>query len=132
MAFNPMVVILKENKLVEPNYIDWKRNLDTVLTVEECKYVLIEHQFMPSAYDIMQNLKEMFGDQNPAGKGTPIRDHVLKMIGLLNELEILGDEIDVETQFDIVLQSLPDSFKYFCMNKLSYSLAELLKELQAA
>ncbi|XP_057972698.1 uncharacterized protein LOC131160835 [Malania oleifera] len=147
MTFNPLVFILKENKLVVPNYIDWKRNLDIVLTIEEYKYVLIEA--MHSAYDITQNLKEMFGDQNCAtrqttikelmsatmAEGTLVRDYVLKMIGLLNELEILGAEIDGESQVDIILQSLPDSFKQFflnCnMNKLSYSLEELLKELQA-
>ncbi|XP_057948244.1 uncharacterized protein LOC131143902 [Malania oleifera] len=101
---------------------------------------------MPSAYDRMKNIKEMFGDQNRAAKqtsmkelmnttmaeGSAVRDHVLKMIGLLNELEILGAEINRETQVDIVLQSLPDSFKQFFlnyMNKFFYSLAELLKEL---
>ena len=37
-------------------------------------------------------------------EGTPIQDHVLKMISHLNELEILGAEIDGETQVDIVLK----------------------------
>ncbi|XP_057948193.1 uncharacterized protein LOC131143841 [Malania oleifera] len=89
-----------------------KRNSDIVLTREEYKYVLVEHHSMPSAYDIMQNLKEMLGDQNPTARhtamkelmntnmeeGTPVRDHVLKMIGLLNELEILEVEIDGKAQ----------------------------------
>ena len=42
MTFNPLAVILKENKLTSPNYIDRKRNLDIVLTAEEYKYVLFE------------------------------------------------------------------------------------------
>ena len=33
-SFNPLSVILKENKLTGPNYIDWKRNLNLVLTAE--------------------------------------------------------------------------------------------------
>ena len=63
----------------------------------------------------------MFGDQSRVvrqvaikdlmnttmAEGTPIRDHVLKMVSLLNELKILGAEIDGETQVDIILQSLP-------------------------
>ena len=57
------------------------------------------------------------------------------MIAHLNELEILGAEIDGECQVDIVLMSLPESYKNFRLNysmsKGSYSLAELLKELQA-
>ena len=105
MDFNPLAVILKENKLDGTNYIDWKRNLDIVLTVEDYKFVLIDlfspiphegatkleakpyekwvkademsqcyilasmsnilqhqHQSMPTTYDMMMNLKEMFGD----------------------------------------------------------------------
>ena len=41
-SFNPLSVILKENKLTGPNYIDWKRNLNLVLTAQEYKYVLVE------------------------------------------------------------------------------------------
>ena len=66
---------------------------------------------MATAYDMTINLKEMFGEQNRAGrqvamrallntkmaKRTPVRDHVLKMISHLNELEILGAEIDSES-----------------------------------
>ena len=104
---------------------------------------------MAIAYDMMMNLKEIFGEQNHAGRqvvamrailntkmeeGTPVRDHVLKMISHLNELEILGAEIDSESQVNIVLMSLPESYKNFRLNysmsKESYSLAELLKELQ--
>ena len=108
-----------------------------------------QHQRYPTAYDIMYSLKEMFGDQDRAARqvamkelfntkmaeGTPVRDHVLKMMGHLNELQILGAEIDGETQIDIILQSLTDSFENFRlnynMNKLNFSLAELHKELQA-
>ena len=109
-----------------------------------------QHELMATAYDMMLTLKKMFGEHNRAGRqvamkvllntkmaeGTPVRDHVLKMIGHLNELEILGTEIDGESQVNIVLMSLPESFKSFrlnySINKGSYSLAELLKELQAA
>ena len=41
-SFNPLSVILKENKLTRPNYIDWKRNLNLVLTAQEYKYVLTD------------------------------------------------------------------------------------------
>uniref|UniRef100_A0A1U7WIF5 Uncharacterized protein LOC104224468 n=1 Tax=Nicotiana sylvestris TaxID=4096 RepID=A0A1U7WIF5_NICSY len=92
-----------------------------------------QHQSMESAYDILENLKEMFGDQNRAAKqtamkallntkmveGSSVRDHVLKMMSLLNELE-----------------TLPDSFQQFRlnynMNKMDLSLAKLLNELQSA
>ena len=58
----------------------------------------------------------------------------LKMMNLLNELEILRYKIDGETQVNIILQSLLDYFKQFYlnynMNKFFYSLAKLFKELQ--
>ena len=41
-SFNPLSVILKENKLVGTNYIDWKQNLNLVLIVEDCNYVLTD------------------------------------------------------------------------------------------
>ena len=39
-SFSPLVTILNQNKLIGSNYVDWKRNLDIVLTTEEHKYVL--------------------------------------------------------------------------------------------
>ena len=39
-TFNPLVIILKENKLTGPNYIHRNRNLDIVLTAKGHKYVL--------------------------------------------------------------------------------------------
>ncbi|KAH0749067.1 hypothetical protein KY290_028299 [Solanum tuberosum] len=92
----------------------------------------------------------MFGDQGRSAKqttmrnlmntkmveGTPVRGHVMKMIGLLNELEVLGAEIDNDSQVEMILQFLPDSFQQFClnynMNKMSLSLAHFLNELQVA
>ena len=66
-------------------------------------------------------------------EGSPVQEHVLKIISHLNKLEVLGPEVDGETQIDIVLMSLPESFSNFRltynMSKSSYSLAGLLKEL---
>ena len=39
-SFSPLVTILNQNKLTRSNYVDWKRNLDIVLTAEKHKYVL--------------------------------------------------------------------------------------------
>ena len=39
-SFSPLVTILNQNKLIGSYYVDWKRNLDIVLTAEEHKYVL--------------------------------------------------------------------------------------------
>ncbi|XP_075102011.1 uncharacterized protein LOC142177420 [Nicotiana tabacum] len=109
-----------------------------------------QHQSMRSAYDMLKSLKEMFGEQNHAAKqtamkallntkmakGSSVRDHVLKMMSLMNELEVLGAVIDKESQVEMVLQTLPDSFQQFSlkynMNKMDLSLVKLLNKLQAA
>eukprot|EP00268_Persea_americana_P033983 TRINITY_DN33619_c0_g2_i3.p1 TRINITY_DN33619_c0_g2~~TRINITY_DN33619_c0_g2_i3.p1 ORF type:complete len:126 (+),score=12.68 TRINITY_DN33619_c0_g2_i3:254-631(+) len=101
-----------------------------------------QHQSYKTAYDIISNLKEMFADQgNPArqaamrvlistkmAEGTPVQDYMLKMDSL-NELDVLGAAIDAESQIDIILESLPDSFNHFKinynMNKIDLTLAEL-------
>ena len=44
---------------------------------------------------------------------------MLDVIGLLNEIEIMGGKIDGETQVDMILETLPESFDSF---KLNYSM----------
>jgi hypothetical protein len=192
-SFSPFSTILNQNKLTGPNYVDWKRNMDIVLTAEGHKYVLaeacpdvpaedaseddkqrfnrwrksdemakcyilasvanvIQHQLqeIDHASAMMTILREMFGEQSRAAKadtmrsllstkmaeGTPVREHCLSMIAMLNTLEVLGAEIDGESQVDMILQSLPSSFNQFRLNvsmsKKDYTLAELMNELIAA
>ena len=98
----------------------------------------------------MLSLKEMFGEQGRSARqetirqiyntkmaeGTSVREHCLRMISNLNTLEVLGADIDGESQVDMILQSLPKSFKEFRlnynMNKKVYTLSELMNELVAA
>ena len=42
MSFNPLSVILSQNKLTGENFTDWKRNLSIVLTFEKHKFVFLE------------------------------------------------------------------------------------------
>ena len=63
------------------------------------------------------------------------REYCLRMISHLNTLEVLGADIDGESQVDIILQSLRESFKEFRlnynMNKKIYTLSKLMNELVA-
>ena len=49
-------------------------------------------------------------------EGISVREHCLRMISHLNTLEVLGADIDGESQPDMILQSLPESFKKFRLN----------------
>ena len=66
-------------------------------------------------------------------KGTPLKDHTIHTIKLFNKMEILEAEINEETQVDMVLETLVDSFKQFKLNyymtKMATSLNELIREL---
>ena len=102
------------------------------------------------ASDIMLSLKEMFSEQGHSARletmrqiyntkmaeGTSIKEHYLMMISHLNTLEVLGADIDEESQADMILQSLSESFKEFRLNynknKKIYTLSKLVNELVVA
>ena len=89
-------------------------------------YSILQHQLKSylSVRDMILRLKEIFWEQRQPtrqitkrelmntkmAKGTLVREHVLKIFDHLNTLEILGGEIDGESQIDIILESLPNSF----------------------
>ena len=93
---------------------------------------VLQHQMqdVELASDIMLNLKEMFGEQGrfarqetmrqiyntKMAEGSSVRQHCLTMISNLNTLEVLGADIDGESQVDMIRQSLPESFKEFRLN----------------
>lgn len=64
-------------------------------------------------------------------EGTPVQYHMLKIMFALNELDVLGVTIDTESQIDMILQSLLDSFNHFKINynKLEMTIAELSRQL---
>ena len=59
-GFNPLAAILTQNKLTGTNYVDWKRNLDIVLTAEGYKYVLNTPCPDPPADDAPEGSNEAY------------------------------------------------------------------------
>ena len=80
---------------------------------------VLQHQMqdVELASDIILSLKEMFGEQGRSvrqetmrqiynskmAEGTSVREHCLRMISNLNALEVLGADIDGESQVDMIL-----------------------------
>ena len=68
-SFSQLVTILNQNKLTGSNYVDWKRNLDIVVTAKEHKFVLNQpclnfpsldaHSEEKQRYDRWQKSNEM-------------------------------------------------------------------------
>ncbi|KAL5544155.1 hypothetical protein UlMin_007939 [Ulmus minor] len=174
MSFNPLSVILSQNKLIGENFTDWKRNLNIVLTSEKHKFVLLEAcppepaanaakavkdayekwivsddmARMRTAAEIMTSVQAMFGETSTRARfeavkaimnsrmklGTPVRDHLLRIMAHFNEAEIHGSSIDQQTQVGMILETLPDSFIPFktnyVLNKMDLNLTALMTELQ--
>lgn len=96
---------------------------------------------------MIYNLNEMFGHHGRQARQNAtkvilslrmvecesVMYHALKVIGHLNELEVLGAEINGETQVDMIIETIHKSFDQFQlnfnMNHKLYTLAELLNEL---
>ena len=104
-TFNAFAIILKQNNLMGSNCVDWKRNLNIVLTTLGYKYVITtpfteqpkwikddemircymqasmstvlqhQHRSFKTISDIIMNLKEMFGDQ-----GRPARQVAMRIL----------------------------------------------------
>ena len=93
---------------------------------------VLQHQMQDVglASNIMLSMKEMFGVQCCSARqetmrqiyntkmayGSSVREHCLTMISNLNTLNVLGTDIDGESQVDMILLSLPESFKEFKLN----------------
>ncbi|KAL5571276.1 hypothetical protein UlMin_020873 [Ulmus minor] len=97
----------------------------------------------------MHNVEDMFGGQSVLVRqavipnlmnckhkhGTPIKDHMLTVIGYLVEAQSHGSEIDADTQMKMIFESLSKEFILFrtiCnLSGNNMSLTELMKQLQA-
>ncbi|KAK8610844.1 hypothetical protein V6N13_082000 [Hibiscus sabdariffa] len=102
------------------------------------------------AYEMIQNLKEIYEGQARQERyetskalfqckmteGTPVGAHVIKMMGSVQTLEKLSFPLKNELATDLILQSLPGSFKPFVlnfnMNEISKTLPQLLGMLRTA
>ncbi|XP_024039392.1 uncharacterized protein LOC107176113 [Citrus sinensis] len=106
-----------------------KRYILTSISVELHK----KHRSMETTTEIMASLHQMFGQNTHFAreatlkritdikmeKGTRVHDHVLKMMDYLNDVEIHGVQIDDKTKINMVIESLPDTFREFKETKRS-------------
>ncbi|GMN31848.1 hypothetical protein TIFTF001_050756 [Ficus carica] len=88
-----------------------------------------QHEEHQTARQIMDNLEEM------QKVGTPIKEHMMKVMAYLSEAQTNRAEIDSATQLVMVFQTLSNDFDLFQasynLNRKEMSLTELMKELQA-
>ncbi|XP_024043203.1 uncharacterized protein LOC112099906 [Citrus clementina] len=108
-----------------------------------------KHRSMETFTEIMASLHQIFGQNTHFAReaalkcitdikmeeGTKVRDHVLKMMDYLNEVEIHSVQINDKSKINMVIESLPDTFKEFnisyILNNQDMTLIELMHELHA-
>ncbi|KAK8632994.1 hypothetical protein V6N13_013849 [Hibiscus sabdariffa] len=145
---------LEKEKLNGINFLDWFRNLRIVLKQERKEYVIEEpvpdepaanapradkdkfKKHMDDMVDVgclmlaTMNSELQKQHENMMIEGTPVGAHVINMMGYIQTLEKLGFSLKDELATDLILQSLPDSFKPFVlnfnMNEINKTLPQLL------
>ncbi|KAK8652276.1 hypothetical protein V6N13_061297 [Hibiscus sabdariffa] len=131
----------------------FKKHLDDMLDVSCLMLATMspelqkQHEDM-NAYNMIQNLKEIYEGQArqeryetskalfqcKMSEGSLVGAHVIKMMGYIQTLDKLGFALKDELATDVILQSLPDSFKPFVlnfnMNEINKTLPQLLGMLR--
>ena len=106
---------------------------------------LQKHYENADAHTMIQGLRVMFGNQARAERynvssslfacklteGSPVSPHVIKTIGYIEILERLGSPLNANLVIDVILQSLPLSYKQFIMNFHTNSMEKTLSELHS-
>ncbi|XP_057802944.1 uncharacterized protein LOC131018237 [Salvia miltiorrhiza] len=86
-----------------------------------------EHMF---AFDMLKHLKSLYASEAQTieykilrdlfkcklHEGSPVSDHVLKMIGLIERLAPIGTMLPATVSVNLILQSLPALFENFIVN----------------
>ncbi|CAL9004783.1 unnamed protein product, partial [Prunus brigantina] len=112
--------------------------------------LLKQHEDMDDCASILLHLKELYGEATRSlrynticelvnakmTRGTPVNQHGLKIISLLEKLDKLDAPFNAEVQQDFFLSSLSSDFSQFVMNynmgKMESSLSELLNMAMVA
>ncbi|XP_040964531.1 uncharacterized protein [Gossypium hirsutum] len=133
----------------------YKKYLDDMLDVGCLMLATMTHELRKQhkdmvAYDMIQHIMELYKGQARQERyetskalfqckmveGTPVRNHILRMIGYIESLEKLGFPLGVELAINVILQSLPYSLSRFFLNfnmkEINKTLPQLLSMLRTA
>ncbi|KAL5579546.1 hypothetical protein UlMin_011988 [Ulmus minor] len=135
--------------LAYANWLDSNEIARCYMMADMTSVLQKQHEGYKTAREIMNNVEDMFSGQSLLIRqaavrnlmnckhmpGTPIKDHILTMIGYLAEAQNHGSEIDSDTQMEMIFESLSNEFipfrTIFNLSGKNMSLTELMKQLQA-
>nr|XP_011465765.1 PREDICTED: uncharacterized protein LOC105351880 [Fragaria vesca subsp. vesca] len=117
---------LAENGVAYQKHKDDDTQAKCVMLASMNSQLQKQHENYDNAASILLHLTELFGERNrnvrftvvnelvktKHVRGTPVHQHGLKMIGLIEQIQDLGFELDAELSQDLLLSSLDDSFSH--------------------
>ena len=101
--YSKSTIILSQNKLTGENYIDWKRNIFIVLTVENYKYVLTQPCPPVPADDAHRNQRRLYKKWQKANEMP--KCYILALI--FNILQTKHQNLETVTE---IIESLQEMF----------------------
>ena len=107
---------------------DLQRKLEDVTAYEMIQQLKVMYEEAPRV-EKSRLAKELFNMK--LAEGQPVRPHVQRMIGLIEQLEKLGYVLPLDAQTDHILFSLPPSYNMFMMNYNMAGEPKPLNELYA-
>ncbi|MBA0791980.1 hypothetical protein Gohar_016517, partial [Gossypium harknessii] len=129
----PFISILTENKLNGDNFLEWKRNLLIVLSLRNTNSFLTKRALLKLSpkQEITGEIMTRLGQVTLARQfaitnlmnfqqkvGTPVKEHMVMLMGFFAEANDNGDELDVNTAA-------------YNLGKKALTLTQLMKELQS-
>ncbi|KAK8534690.1 hypothetical protein V6N12_057334 [Hibiscus sabdariffa] len=112
----------------------FKKHVDDMLDVSCLMLATMSPEIQKQHEDMNETSKALF--QCKMSEGSLVGAHVIKMMGYIQTLKKLGFPLKDELATDVILQSLPDSFKPFAlnfiMNEINKTLPQLLGMLRTA
>ena len=95
------------NNILQQQHRSMETTVNIMFSINEIFTYLRRHAKQEAITSFMNLLQS---------KGTPIREHMMKVIAYLNEVEMLSAKIDVDTQISMVMSTLFDSFNQFSVD----------------
>ncbi|GJR13108.1 zinc finger, CCHC-type containing protein [Tanacetum coccineum] len=136
----------EKQKLTEPNFIDWYRQLRLILSTED-KENYLEHpipvapvaqpgQQVPpealaahAAWELLQTVREFHTCKQEEVQS--VSSYVLKMKGYIDNLERLGQPVGQNLAVSLILVSLNKDFASFVQNFNMHGMGKTVNELHA-
>ncbi|GKB61250.1 zinc finger, CCHC-type containing protein [Tanacetum coccineum] len=120
----------EKQKLTGLNFIDWYRNLQTVLLVED-KLPFLEQPIptMLAEQELLQTVREFHAGKQEEGQS--VSSYVLKMKSYIDNLERLGHAMTQNLAVSLILVSLRKEYDSFVQNYNMHGMGKTVTELHA-